>query len=203
MFMKTKYILPLLIVILTLFVGSAYATWYYACQPAIPVRDDLSLSLNVFDFAPDEIIPGGDIEAPLGENHLDLIEIILNEPDYGLNAKKKPIMHNVLKSNGVIYCDQNVQGGNMKHLMVDSSAYTERLYFLLSKVSDTEYHAFTLSYYDLREGDEGSEIHVYKTVLEKGDNGKWTAPRSYSGYATIIDPGIVSAAIDYRSWRQA
>ena len=202
MLTKTKYVLPALLVILALLVGGAYATWEYARQPATPVDEDLPLGMDVFDYKPEEIIPGGDVEAPLGENHLALIEKILNEPSYGLNATKKPIIHNVLKSNNVIYCDQNVQGGNLKHLMIDDSVNTERLYFVISKASDTEYHAFTFSYYALREGEEGSEIPVYKTVLEKGENGKWTAPRSYIGYATIIDPGIVSVAIDYRTWRQ-
>lgn len=201
MFSKTKYLLPACCAMLVLLVGSVYATWQYALQRAPSANENVSLTLNEFFYKPEEVIPGGSIEAPLGEDHLELIEMILNEASYGVNATKKPIIHTVLSRNHVIYCDQNVQGGNLKHLMIDSSENADRLHFVISKASDTEYHAFTFSYYDMRNGAIGSEIQVYKTILEKGANGRWTAPRSFIGVAKIFDPGIVSKSIDYTTWR--
>lgn len=203
LFSKTKYLMLVCCSVLAAMLGSVYAMWEYATQPSTPVSQSPSFILSEFEYAPEEVVPGGNIEAPLGENHLALIEMILNEASYGLNATKKPIIHNVLRNPGdVIYCNQNVQGGNLKHLMVDSSTATEELYFVISKVSDTEYHAFTLRYNDLRNGEVGSEIMVYKTILEKGQDDIWRAPRSYAGYATIFSPGIVSKSIHYLTWRQ-
>jgi len=202
-FTKTKYLCCALSLLILAMVSGTFATWEYASQPATPVTQTYPFLFEEFYYAPEEVIPGGSIEAPLGQNHLALIEMILNEPSYGLNATKKPIIHNVLKNPGnAIYCDQNVQGGNLKHLMIEASTSTEQLYFVISKVSNTEYHAFTLLYNDLRNGAIGSEISVYKTVLEKGTDGVWRAPRSYVGYAEIFDPGIVQKSINCATWHQ-
>ena len=138
----------------------------------------------------------------MGENHYSLIEKILNEASYGLNATKKPIVHELLTKPGdVVYCNQTVQGGNLKHMLLDAAEGAEFLYFVVTKISDTEYHAFTFVE-DALGGPYGSEIEVYKTVMVCGDNGIWTAPNSYKGYAKINEPVVVSRGIDVTSWRQ-
>ena len=38
----------------------------------------------------------------------------------------------------VVYCEQNVQGGNLKHLIIDGTA-AYNLLFQIEYVSDTEY----------------------------------------------------------------
>ena len=44
----------------------------------------MELSIMAFEYPPEQILPGGDTqEAPLGQNHLALIELILNERDKG------------------------------------------------------------------------------------------------------------------------
>ena len=200
---KVKYLLLIGCVIFATMFGGVCATWFYASQPAASVSQSHSVSVSEFEYTPEEVIPGGDIEAPLGENHLDLITLILNDDRYGLNATQKPIIHNLLKNPGdVIYCDQNVQGGNLKHLMIDSSSATDQLGFVITKVSDTEYHAFTFCYHDVRNGEIGSNVQAYKTILEKKQDGIWYATKSYMGYAAIFSPGIVSVSIDYRTWQQ-
>ena len=111
------------------------------------------------------------------------------------------IIHQELAGDGdVIYGDQNVQGGNLKHLMIDSSA-VDRLTFLIVRISATEYHTYTYVSADVSGGLPGqSRVHVYRTVMKKGDNGVWSAPASYEGYATVSAPGIVYRAIVYRTW---
>ena len=163
----------------------------------------MGMGMSVFDFPPEAIVPGGAVEAPLGQNHLALIGMILNEVSYGLNATKKPIIHDTLENPGdVIYCSQTVQGGNLKHLMIDSVTASEQLYFVITKISDTEYHTFTFLDADL-DYVVGTEISVYKTVMVKGENGMWTASKSYQGYAKVNRPQQVSKGIDVTSYRNA
>lgn len=188
--------------LLLLSTGGAFAIWIYAGSPVSGNGYGASMDMNTFDYPPEVIIPGGEIEAPLGQNHLLLIEKILNEKDYGLNATKKPIMHTVLESDGVLYCSQTVQGGNLKHLLIDSSVESEKLYFTMAKISDTEYHVFTFLADDLDLA-VGAEIPAYKTVMVKGENGKWTAPKSYKGYIKVNRPGVVNKGVDVTSFRNA
>jgi hypothetical protein len=102
----------------------------------------------------------------------------------------------------VTLSDAIVQGGNLKHVMIDGVYESDRLYFVLEKVSDTKYLAYTMRYYDIRDHSIGTEIEVYMTVLEEGSNGVWTATQSYQGYARVNDPSIVSRAIDVTTWRE-
>jgi hypothetical protein len=156
--------------------------------------------MSVFDYSPEEIVPGGETSAVVGENHLLLIKQILDEADYGLNATKKPIIHKYLKNVGdVIYCSQNVQGGNLKHLMIDGVSEAEKLYFVTTKISDTEYHTFTMRYADITGNPVGTEIEAYKTIMVKED--KWVAKTSYYGAIKVNAPGVVSRAVDVNSWR--
>ena len=189
----------LLLATAMLMIPTAFALWIYY-DPMTPVSDDLSLSVGLFDYAPEQVIPGEEAD-DIGENHLRLIENVLYEASYGLNATKKPIIHEELAQDGdVVYGDQNVQGGNLKHLMIDSAA-VDRLTFLIVRISATEYHTYTYVSADVSGGLPGqSRVHVYKTVMKKGDDGVWSAPASYEGYATVSAPGIVYRAIDYRTW---
>ena len=82
--------------------------------------------------------------------------------------------------------------------MIDSSSDTERLYFIITKISDTEYHTFTMRYEDLTTKTVGAEIEVFKTIMVK-ENGKWDATYSYRGMAKVNSPGTVSRGIDVTS----
>jgi hypothetical protein len=92
-----------------------------------------------------------------------------------------------------------VQGGNLKHLLIDSVDSANALYFVVTKISDTEYHAFTCRYSDIMTYPVGYEIEAYKTVLTK-ESGKWGARYSYYGRAKVNSPGIVSRAVDVTTW---
>lgn len=193
-------LLPLCLILISIGVPSVYATWKYCYSGPGAVEDSFGCTVGVFDYPPEEVVPDDEEASTLGQNHLDLLQMLLNEKDYGLNATKKPIIHKYLENPGdVIYCSQNVQGGNLKHLLIDSVDSANALYFVVTKISDTEYHAFTFKYSDIKTYPVGDEIEVYKTVLTK-ESGKWDARYSYYGRAKVNSPGIVSRAIDVTTW---
>ena len=182
-------------------VPGVYALWQYSPLAIGAAISEIESEVDVFDYPPEVIVPGNQSATNLGENHLDIIRIIIEEKDYGLNATKKPIIHNYLEEVGdVVYCSQHTTGGNLKHLMIDSTSSAERLYFIITKISDTEYHTFTMRYADLTSSPVGTEIEVYKTIMVK-ENGAWKATYSYYGKAKVNAPVAVSRGIDVTSWR--
>ena len=99
--MIKRLLLPLICIMLVLSTGGVYATWLYAGSPIQPAEQEMMLSLAVFEYKPEEILPGGEMEeAVLGEDHYGLIDLILNEREkgYGLN-----ISNNVV-DNFIVYC---------------------------------------------------------------------------------------------------
>lgn len=183
-------------------VSGVFAFWQYSHLAPNIADGGITSGIKVFDYPPEEIVPGDDQSSSVGENHLLLINEIVYEASYGLNATKKPIIHNYLKNPGdVIYCSQNVQGGNLKHLMIDGVSEADKLYFVITKISDSEYHAFTMRYADITNNSVGTEIEAYKTVMLKDDAGEWAAKISYYGAIKVNAPGIVSRGVDVDSWR--
>ena len=69
--------------------AGAYALWEYAILPSHSEEDAFISDMGMFSYAPEQVMPGDKESSELGENHLDLIQIILNEKSYGLNATKK------------------------------------------------------------------------------------------------------------------
>ena len=188
-------------VLAILAVPSVHAYWQYSTIfPFVP-GEEMNARLNTFDYPPEEILPDDDISSSLGENHLLLVTEIIEDSNYGLNATRKPIIHNYLKEPGdVIYCSQNVQGGNLKHLMIDSVSEAERLYFVVTKISDTEYHTFTMNNSDVQDKAVGTKIVAYLTVMKKSDTGEWSAAYSHRVLVSVNAPGVVSKGIDVTSW---
>ena len=183
-------------------VPGVHAYWQYSTIfPFVP-GEEMSARLNTFDYPPEQILPDDDISSSLGENHLLLVTEIIEDSSYGLNATKKPIIHNYLKEPGdVIYCSQNVQGGNLKHLMIDSVSEAERLYFVITKISDTEYHTFTMNHDDIMDNPVGTQIIAYLTSMKKlSETGEWVASYSHKVLVRVNDPGVVSKAIDVTDW---
>ena len=144
--MKILRFIPLLVCFLIIItVGGVYATWKYAGLAPQSVQQNVNVSLSVFDYPPEQILPGGDTEtAPLGEDHFKLIELILweDDKDYGLNINKNAVIHQYLKSHKVVYSNQKISGGNMKFIL-DSRNNTHGLYYCVEKVSDTLYYCYT------------------------------------------------------------
>lgn len=207
-----KRFLPILLCIITLLsTGGVYATWLYAENSPSPVSQDLSLSLSIFEYPPEEILPGGEMEeAQLGKNHFALIELILNESSkgYGLNYGNNVLIHRYLRDDRFIFSNQKVSGGNLKFIL-DPKNNTHGLYYCIEKVSDTEYYAYTFSVDELSSASGSNvEIVVYRTTLKKET--KWVATTSYLGYAKTkslrdldvsADPNTIAYSIDATSWR--
>lgn len=205
-----KRLLPVILgLVLLLTTGGVYATWLYSANGTPPVFHLFDIDLGVFDYPPEEILPGGENEDPeIGQNHLALIDLILNDLDYGLNYGSKKVLHDYLEDEGAVYSNQKVSGGNLRHLL-NPTDNTHNMYYCLEMVSDTVYYAYTFSMDELSTaGGSTVEIVAYRTVLEKTD--KWYATTSYYGQAltktlrdlgTSADSNAIPYSIDMSTWR--
>lgn len=191
-------------------VGGVYATWIYAGAPVTPVDQNVGVSISEFDYTPEEVLPGGGNEqAPIGQNHLVLIDLILNENDkgYGLNINNNVVLHQYLRRQPVVYSNQKVSGGNLKFIL-DPQNNTHGLYYCIEKVSDTLYYAYTFSTDALSTaGGSDLEIIAYRTDLVKTDI--WRGTVSHMGYVKTkslsdlgvsADPNAIRYSIDVSTW---
>ena len=208
-----RRMLPMLLCVAVLLsVGGVYATWTYAELSPQPAEQAIGVSLSVFDYPPEEILPGGDQNddpVELGQDHFVLIDLILNERQkgYGLNYSNNVVLHRYLEDNRVVYSNQKVSGGNLKFIL-DPKNNTHGLYYCVEKISDTEYYAYTFSDDALATAAGSSaEITAYRTTLVKTD--KWNATTSYLGYAKVkrlselgesADPNTIAYSIDVSTW---
>ena len=180
-------------------VPGVFATWRYSYLPVGSQGIELNNTLVEFYYKPEELLPGDDDATELHENHLRLIENIVNHIDYGLNATKKPIVLQLLKTEkDKVYSDQNVQGGNLKHMLLDSSD-VENLMFVVEYVTDTEFAAYTFSGVKASYSNMDSFIEVYKTQILY-ENGRWKATRSFTGQSKVFRPGIVDISVNVDTW---
>ena len=193
--------------------GGVFATWQYANGAIPPTSEIISISLGEFEFAPEQILPGGDVvDSELGENHLWLIDLILNEndKDYGLNYAPNGVLHSYLKNEGVVFCNQKTSGGNLKFIL-DTKYNTHKLYYCLEKKSDTEYYCYTFGTDALSSvGGSAAEMEVYRTILVKTD--KWRSTTSSRGLAKTkllssmgasASSGSILYSIDVTTWHSA
>ena len=206
-----RRVVALILLAILVTVGSVSASWTYAREEVPPISESLGgVSIGVFEFAPDEILPGGGmVEVPLGGNHYTLVDLVLNENDkgYGLNINNNVLIHQYLKNKSVIYSNQKVSGGNLKFI-IDPSNNTHGLYYCIEKVSDTVYYCYTFMVSDLLTGyASGTEIDAYRTTLTKTDI--WRATTSFLGRATVrlltafdesADPKSEPYSIDVTTW---
>ena len=209
--LKTIRLLSLLLGILLIFsIGGVWATWRYAEFSPSATDTFMGIGLSVFDYPPEQILPGGDTEtAPLGENHLKLVDLVLNEDNkgYGLNIQNNVLIHQLLRSQPVVFSNQKASGGNLKFIL-DVRNNTHGLYYAVEKVTDTLYYMYTFSVDELATAAGTSlEITAYRTSLEKST--KWTATKSYIGYAQTkslrdmgesADSHSIAYSIDVTTW---
>ena len=207
-----KFISLILCLVLLFSIGGAYATWQYAELSPQNVHQDVGITLNMFEYPPEQILPGGDTEtAPLGENHLALINLILweEEKGYGLNINNNVLIHKYLKNVPVVYSNQKVSGGNLKFIL-DPHNNTHGLYYCIEKVSDTLYYSYTFDINHLSTASGTDDyIPAYRTSLVKTNN-EWKATVSYEGVAKTIrlselgvsaDSQSLKYSIDVTTWR--
>ena len=181
---------------------SVYAAWSFATDTPDSTQSGLSIGIIAFEYTPDVILPGDQNATNLHTNHYNLINSIVNHVDYGLNASKKPIIRKLLEDGaGVVYSDQSVSGGNLKHMLLNTSD-VEALAFVVQYSTATEFIAYTFVKNEADRDNIGNYITVYKTVIEKKST-RWEATTSYKGEAKVFDPGIVESSIDVTTWRYA
>lgn len=178
----TKYIALLLALLLIASAGGVFAVWRYAEDPAESVHDSVGITIREDNFVwtPEQILP---TDKP-GENYMSLLGSILDNIKVGLNSSKD-VIFDTAKRYGIVHCDQNVQGGNLKHLEDVFTSSDRDLDFVIAYVSDTELHCFMYEDDDIRSGLVGTTlIKVYKTIL-RFDGNEWYGEESQLGYATI------------------
>ena len=192
-----KMLTLILCLVLVLSVGGAYAMWVYH-RPTTPMTEGISPILGIFDYKPEEVLPGeggnGGVVTP-GENHLGLVELILNEDsNFGFNLGSKSVIYKNLQSKRVVFCNQSASGKNLKHLL-NHEDNTYGLYYCVEKVTNTFLYVYTFSLTDLPDmgGQLGSEIIVYRTALEKTD--KWRATVSHVGNAEMKKLSEMGASV--------
>ena len=202
-----KFMALIVCVICMCCISGVYAVWTYL-GPANAIESEKGVTISEFGYAVEEVVPGGggevdDSNVEVGQNHYNMINSIVNHLKYGLNTTgNQPIIHNKLTYDGaVLYCEDNVQGGNLKALFVNTADNAERVFFVIHRESATEYQIYTLLDRDLDKG-VGTRIEVFKTLAEKKD-GKWETTVSYKGTAQINRPGTkTSYGIDVHTFIQ-
>ena len=151
--------------------------------------------MGMFGYAPEEVVPGGEHQAELNENHLKLLNLILNESDkgYGLNYSNNALLHVCLRKAPVAYSNQKTTGGHLKFIL-DTKHDTGGLYYCVEKVSDTEYYCYTFSVDEMMAAaDTQKEIVAYRTTLIKTNT--WNYTISYKGYAKVLDLNDIGISV--------
>ena len=198
-------------ILLVLSAAGVYATWDYVDFSADPQSLPFDVTMDKFEYKPEEILPGEEEDEKKG-NHWSLIERILNDRTYGLNGQRNTI-ENALKKDGAVYCENNsISGGTLKSLFLDDTN-SENLRFLLVYVNQNQIYAYTYSGIP-QDGEQFdvTEIVTYKTLLSYGehvrDDGstkvEWYASESAYGKAVVCDPDVkhVERSVDYLNWHE-
>lgn len=200
----TKWLALLLCLAVFLSIGGIYATWNYTSSGPDPVSKEFSIRLNEFNWAGSGDLPTDDA---IGENHLALIDQIINHPQHGLNQSGSYLNDQIKdrQDGGVGWSDGRDTLGSMA--VTQSEELNEifglasfSLEFLIQFKSSTEYYIFTTGE-ELGERGEinfwgnnktpgkptvpiGGNIYpIYRTKVVKID-GVWTAVETKEGYAT-------------------
>ena len=191
-----SFIYILFIMIIFASFGGAYATWIFAEEPAVSKQDSNSIILSEFVWAPEEILP----DVTPGQNYLDLYESILNNNKGGLNSSKDTLENALFKDDeGLLHGDENVSGGNLKHLFVTSAS--RELDFIAQRISNTEIHVYMYQASQAKGGAVGvTKINVYMTIyLSDGED--WEGAEAQLGTAIVqYMPNSNIIAIDVGTW---
>ena len=198
-----KFSTLFLALIILLSAGGAYAIWEYATLPANKTQEQLKLEIGDFLWEGSGSLP---VEGEIGENHLSLIDNIINHSEHGLNASGSYLNDQIdaRQSGGLGWRGGRDTLGSMAVTQSDEldeifGLSASELSFLIQFVSDTKYYLFTTNVdlgergacnifgYNTKSGSPtvplGQNIYpIYKTVVEYIDN-KWTATSTVVGYA--------------------
>ncbi len=186
--MKSSIRLLLLLTFLTIIftISNVFAKWYYN---EFTDPENISLFLQEFLYAPEEILPGTEEDSKLETNHQAILQEILYSKKYGLNPAN--VLHsNMSKYGDMIVCYENgISGGNMNNI-----PRAGNLGFVLTCTREAgeivSYYLYTFE--EFTEIENGSSIVVYQTLIVPQENGpdKWWAPSSKIGYVVISPDSI-------------
>lgn len=74
--MIRRFLLLCICLSVVLSIGGVYAIWFYSESSLTPKETTLGVTLNIFDYPPEQVLPGGDTEqAVLGQNHFPLLKL--------------------------------------------------------------------------------------------------------------------------------
>lgn len=184
-----KFSLISLLFIIIIISSSVYSTWCYANDSVANTTGLVGVTLQVFEYAPEEVLPEDDD----GKNHVELVNNLvegengLNNPNSYLNAQIKN------RQNGGLFKPKRDTLGSMGVDQGDEleelfSLASQNLSFLIQFIDDSTYYIFTTEV-DLGENGKpnykiGEEYiaPIYRTIVEK-INGVWTSQTSAKGYA--------------------
>ena len=197
---RFRIIICLIFLVLAMVVPGVYGNWSYYIDSPVVDEANRGIILGGFYYNSQEILPDSSEDIKNKENHYLLIENILNHNKYGLNRNDKEVIHNYLGEDGnILYGQQNVSGGNLKHVLVKNTS-AENVQFVITRISATEYHAYTYKVADLNGTAMGSYLEAYKTILVYGEHedgeAEWHLHGSLHGYAKAFAPKVVSKSVD-------
>lgn len=199
----SRIVLLLLTLVLVFSVGGAYAVWLYAGDPVSSQSDSLGFKLGDFLWDGSGDLP---TEGTIGENHLTLIDAIINHPDHGLNTSKSYLNEQIddRQDGGIGWSGGRDTLGSMavtqsEELSEIFGLKASNLNFLIQFIDGDTYYLFTTGEYLGERGEinwlgqtskagnptvpiGGNVAPIYKTVVEKV-NGRWTAISTTKGYA--------------------
>ena len=200
--MIKRFLLLLICLVSVLSVGGVYATWKYTNLGPTPVSHELSIRMGEFDWAGSGDLPTDDA---IGEDHISLIDMIINHPEHGLNTAGSYLNEQIeaRQNGGLTWSGRDTLGSmavtQSEELSEIFGLTSYNLEFLIQFISDTEYYIFTTGV-DLGERGEiswtgsnktpgsptvpiGENIYpIYRTRVIKED-GVWKAVETKVGYA--------------------
>lgn len=184
-------------------IGGAYGLWHYTVGTPDAKAVNLSIKLGQFNWAGSGELPDDSL---VGENHISLIDQIINHPQHGLNKSGSYLNDEIAerKKGGLLWSGRDTLGSmavtQSEELSQIFGLAAVNLEFLIQFKSDTEYYIFTTGV-DLGERGEinsflgtnktpgkpttpiGENIYpIYRTRVVK-TNGVWAAVETKEGYA--------------------
>ena len=191
-------------IIIVVSIGGVYAIWQYSSNGPNSQKVEIPIKIGEFEWAGSGNLPTDDA---IGEDHISLIQNIINHPEHGLNTSKSYLNEQIKdrQDGGIGWSGGRDTLGSMA--VTQSAELTEifgldasNLDFLIQFVSNTEYYIFTTGV-DLGTKGEinfwgnnskpgnpktpiGESIYpIYRTKVVKTD-GVWKGVETVVGYAT-------------------
>lgn len=200
-----KLTLLLVAIILVLSVVGVSATWSYGAAQIESKQANVGTNLPVWAYGVEEILPGVGMDE-VGQNHQHMIETIVDDLRYGLNATQKPLIRDLLLEDGIgiVYVLQHTTKGQLANMLPKDDSI-ESVEFAVQYISDTTFAAYTYVKLQGEGVPEGTIVDCYKTIIVY-ESGKWKATIAYPGKApvtTITYNGKSFPSIDVTKWANA